>query len=540
VLRNPYHPALPEWIEKGLDVFKTTPESAVAMRILPPTIFLYLLQGDLISAENLINEFKQSVHERTSPMGTLIFCSVYAFYCWSSGRFEHCLEIADTALELQRQTGIHVNFPQCHFAVGALNTGDVELAEKMLLRVAPSLLSYGYWSKAFYHVVAGWIALLKKDTLRLKCHAMDGLRAGERAGCPMTLPVENLLCALGHHVGGEKEYADFHLKKALNLSRRFQVRQVEFSCLLVMAEFALASGNHSNLTRALKASFELGRTYEYVTAYFWRPDVMAELCVQALQHDIEVKYARKLVKYRRLSPRKPPRNIANWPWPFKFRTLGGFSLEIDGEPVIFSGKTQHRPLSVLKYIVAKGGREVPVTRLQDDLWPDFDGDRAVMAFKAALNRLRKLLGNKAAILRNAGSLSFNEQQCWTDTWAFEYVTGEVESFLDRPDSPRQAEHLLDRLLTLYRGPFLPDEQVPWAIQVRHGLALRFVDLVQRLALVIVDAGDTECAIAILNKALPMAPVEASANQSMIELLHHIGMMPQANLLIEHAPHAMLG
>ena len=140
----------------------------------------------------------------------------------------------------------------------------------------------------------------------------------------------------------------------------------------------MAEGKPGAMTQALTDALRLGRELGYVVTYFWRSDIMAELCVRALERDIEVDYTRRLIRRRRLIPAILPRGLKNWPWDLTINTLGGFSLKIDGNTVTFDGKAQLRPLSVLKYLVANGGRGVSDSRLQDDLWPDSDGDHAAI------------------------------------------------------------------------------------------------------------------------------------------------------------------
>ena len=47
----------------------------------------------------------------------------------------------------------------------------------------------------------------------------------------------------------------------------------------------------------------------------------------------------------------------NRPWPLKVYTLSRFSLVRDGRKVEFSGKVQQKPLTMLKVLIALGGRK---------------------------------------------------------------------------------------------------------------------------------------------------------------------------------------
>jgi hypothetical protein len=92
------------------------------------------------------------------------------------------------------------------------------------------------------------------------------------------------------------------------------------------------------------------------------------------------------------------------------------SSSVDGKPLRSSGKAQHKPLDLLKALIAFGGRDVNTRILTEALWPDADGDAAQGAFDATLHRLRRLLGVDNAVQLKDGKLSLNENLCWVDAW----------------------------------------------------------------------------------------------------------------------------
>ena len=53
-------------------------------------------------------------------------------------------------------------------------------------------------------------------------------------------------------------------------------------------------------------------------------------------------------------------------------TLGRFSLLLDGVPAEFGRKMPHRPLELLRTIIAQGGRNTSISSLTAELWPDTD------------------------------------------------------------------------------------------------------------------------------------------------------------------------
>lgn len=56
--------------------------------------------------------------------------------------------------------------------------------------------------------------------------------------------------------------------------------------------------------------------------------------------------------------------------PIRIFTLGRFSIAIDDRAVRSKGKAKHRPLGLLKALIALGGRDVASSRLCECLWLD--------------------------------------------------------------------------------------------------------------------------------------------------------------------------
>lgn len=162
--------------------------------------------------------------------------------------------------------------------------------------------------------------------------------------------------------------------------------------------------------------------------------------------------------------------------PVRVYTLGRFALEVAGEPLRFGGRTRHKPLELLKVLIALGGESVPLERLSEALWPDSDGDRAHSAFTTTLNRLRKLVGHETLRLQD-GRLSLEPGLCWVDVRAFaEQVARTAQAMLD--DDVDAAAHAGEAALALYQGPFLDGEFEPPELLSRrekvHGQFLRHV------------------------------------------------------------------
>jgi DNA-binding SARP family transcriptional activator len=164
----------------------------------------------------------------------------------------------------------------------------------------------------------------------------------------------------------------------------------------------------------------------------------------------------ELIRKLNIFPKTPPLHLENWPWPLKINTLGGFELWKDGKPIRFSGKAQQKPLSMLKALIALGGRGVREDEIADALWPDADGDMAYQSFRTTLHRLRQLLGNEKAVKVHEGQMTLDDRTCRVDVWAFEQLLEQAEVQWKK-GKVEEAAQLTEKALEIYKGPFLRQE-----------------------------------------------------------------------------------
>lgn len=163
-------------------------------------------------------------------------------------------------------------------------------------------------------------------------------------------------------------------------------------------------------------------------------------------------------------------------YPLQIYTLGRFSVSRGVEPIRFARKAQHRPLELLKALIALGGREVATDHLAAALWPESEADEAYSAFEITLHRLRRLIAIDRALTLSDGLLTLDNRLCWVDVWAFEQAASRVEIILSSPQ-PDLAElsALLSATLSLYHGQFLGRETPqPWSISLRERLRSKFL------------------------------------------------------------------
>ena len=251
-----------------------------------------------------------------------------------------------------------------------------------------------------------------------------------------------------------------------------------FACVLSEAQFALELGQATEGLEYLRQALAMSRRIEGQFFPLWTRPTLVKLFSTALRHDIEVEHVQCMIRRLNIIPEVPPVEVEHWPWAVKIYTLDRFTVLLrDGQPLSFSGngvgKTQKRPLELLKALIAHGGREVGVQTLIDTLWGEADGDAGQGSFNSALHRLRKLLGEERALVFQDGRLTLSAHYVWVDAWAFNRTLGSIDGAIQAEDNAH-LEDLTNKIFGLYRAPFLGDIDMPWALPMRERLCSRFL------------------------------------------------------------------
>jgi DNA-binding SARP family transcriptional activator len=265
--------------------------------------------------------------------------------------------------------------------------------------------------------------------------------------------------------------------------------------------------------------------------YTWLKPVMTMLCTKALAWGIEPAYVCALIRERGLSPDPPPIEVEHWPWPIKIFTLGRFEVRREGEPIRFSGKTQKRPLALLKGLIALGGENVSEDRLSDLLWPDADGDAAQDALATTLHRLRQLL-TYDAIRRQAGRLSLDRHHCWVDVWALDRMLVRAEDLVAGPNPTEQAwresAQWTERAVRVYGGDFLADDpESPWSESFAERVRDRLLLQVQKIARHWLQGGNWDLAVACYKRATNIDACSEECCRGLMMAYQHLGRRDEA-------------
>ena len=491
-LRKPQRRDIEQWVQRALACAREAGEANLQMYVAPLCALTLMWTGLHSPALQLIEAARRTADAPgVSPFSRITLKNVEAMYHMLTAQHQPGLQAMRDGLETARATGVHTwTFQLLVHGYGvALGAGDLETAGRIARELEPLAADAGRLSQVFHHHFQGWEAMLRKDLMRALQMEKSALRLAVEVGCPYFEALCRLALAQVLLECGDQRKCIAQLRRMRAIVREIPNQHLEFACLLGFADMALTHGRARAGLKALRLGLEIGRQYGYQHFLWWWPPALSRVCARALEEGIETDYVRALIKQRRLTPEGA---AEAWPWMFRVHALGNFRIERHGETLGGSGKAQRRPLELLKLLIASGGEKVSESRVVDALWPRIDGDSAHRSFTSTLHRLRKLLGVDKAIVLHEGKLTLDRRYVWVDAWAFEAFAARIETEAD----PEQCEKLAERMLALYRGPFMVDEvDAPWALQPRERMRARLARAMSRVLRHWQETGQGERALA---------------------------------------------
>jgi DNA-binding SARP family transcriptional activator len=482
-MRRVDHPDIETWVSKASAMIRDCKEIPVRLQV-SLYLFLYFIWiGDFPRARDIVEATRQWIHSSASyPQRRILFHLFEARWHCGVAQFDDSIRSAAKGLEIARTSGMHLwDFLFfCEGASASLGKGELGSASAYLRQMAPFLGTGQTLNHAYFHHLSSWQAALKGDiplALSLE-ETADALVTD--CGAPCGIALGYVYRARLENEIGNAEGASGHLEKAFRIARGMRSPILDFQCYLVEADIAFLRGDEESGLASLGKALSIGREKGYFHYDNWIPSFMTRLCVKALEKGMEVPYVQELIRRRNLIPESPPLDVETWPWPVRIYTLGRFGILKDGKPLTFSRKVQKRPLSLLKVLIALGGRAVREEQIADAVWPESEGDMAIQSMSVALRRLRQLLGQEEAVQRREGILSLDPWICWVDAFAFERLLGKGLSMGETGRKKGAAERE-EKALALYRGPFLAeDAERSWAVSMRERLRSRYLSTVGRL------------------------------------------------------------
>jgi DNA-binding SARP family transcriptional activator len=474
--------AVESWTTRALVLAQTTTDMRLKFMLTLGFLVSFQITKDTQEAERIFAHLRGILRQPdATPLMRLSVDALEAVCLNLMARHERCLQVSTEGLAFAEKMGVHVldAFLQAHSAGSAHNLLDFETANRFLDRMAATLDTMKPLPLGLFHYISASEALRRRDLARAGFHAKECQKLWEESGFITHLPGAHVILAHVLHALHEDEDAARHVAEARRIGYEIEQSFGVWISYLTEAYFHLQRNDDAAAIAPLRKGLKIGREVGLFGILPRLTDMFEKISAKALQKGIEIDHVRELIRRNRLAPDPGNPDLEQWPWPVKVHTLGRFGLLVDDRPVEFGRKVQQKPLALLKALVALGGRDLPEGRLAELLWPEADGDLAHHSFEVALSRLRKLLGKEDALVLKEGRLSLSNRHCWVDVWTFERSLGQAEKARKEGEGT-VAIRLFEKVLSLYRGPFLQSEEMTWAESPREKTRSGFLRAVARL------------------------------------------------------------
>ena len=508
--RHPEHVDLPRWEQRVRHIILYDGDAQLRTKVGNHLLLYYSWWlGDLAKAELLVNTLRPQMEESPDPLNQVTWQVMATGYFLTFAGARECLGHVDRGLELARDGGIHIwdmLLPMQGFIASA-GLDDPDLSSRYLACMEARLGSGGLMDKAMYYYACGVLLAGRGSLMSALENARIAVAMVEEAGARflsslMRLELGTVLVRMGQRSAGSELVEMSRIE-----AQEMQSPMLQYLTCIAQATIALESPEGSQRCIGfLRDGLALAARHRWYKFMSWSP-IMPRLYALALEHEIETEYVCSVISKRGLVPPAQAASLQNWPWPLKVQTLGAFRILQDGVPLRFNGKSPRKPLELLKALIAFGGNDVNQATLIDALWPELEGDNAQRALETALYRLRKLLGDDAAVVLKSGKLTVDVSRVWVDAFA-------VERLLEQADGPTLAaerdasrlDALAVRLLGAYRGHFLPEETAAWASSRRERLSNSLIMLLHEIGQRLEACAAWNAAIRCYRRALEIEPM----------------------------------
>ncbi|WP_300449500.1 BTAD domain-containing putative transcriptional regulator [Accumulibacter sp.] len=517
MFRRPQDPAIHRWADRLLDIIENSADPIERL----------VLGGNLqihhtvcVRRKSALDRLKRALEPPAGtalpPVYGALWQAIQSMQLWSEGRGDECAAAALRGSQLARDHGLRMwdFFLGALEVYGWLNDGELPRARLALERLEKVVDPRRRVDVAHFYFLTAMSEHFSGDAAAALIAVDQSLAMADRYAGPHQHVLGRLTRAEALHALGRTGEAWPLLEAVRAYGRATDSPIFAYQVDLAEAVFVLDTGDEARCAAALRRAFTVGLAEDYLTHHYFRPGVMSRLCAFALQHGIVTDFARRLIRCRRLKAPKdetelnaPGLDIECWPWPIRIHTLGRFGLQVDDRPV--AGAGQAKPLELLRALIARGGRDVPIVDLIGDLWGKREEDGSVegngagagqpgkdkseggrAAFDINLSRLRRLLGQADALQVTDRCLTLDNAQCWVDLWSCQRLLHHIRQLLDGADAPPVALVVARGrdLLACYRGHFLARERAAWTSETRDDLRERVATTIAGLASRLESAG----------------------------------------------------
>ena len=475
-VRQPRHPRLPEWASRTLAELGTAAVGNEAVMAGFSLMQYHHWTGSTAQQEHVVRRIDPMLADRgITPVSRCYWLWAMSNFVLRTGAPPDAIALIDEAVELATVHGLAIAAVLRRYRIGH------DLTLPSLARAASELAALDGARRVEPHYeMRAWLALQRGDPAAALQQAQTALQLAEERGRTYYRISTGSCWRSSAAEAGAFDDARAAIAHYRRDTAGVEGPLAEYHALLVDACIAWRSGDRDGCVDPLRRALAIGERERYRSHWIWHPAMMARLYGEALDRGIAIPYVQDVIRTHAMAPASA--DVAAWPWPVVVRTLGGFAIEVRGAPMRFEGKSQRRPLDLLKALIALGGRDVPAHALIDLLWPESLEDGGQKALEITVHRLRRLLLSDDAVRVTDRRVTLDAALVWVDAWTLERMLARLVGTAGGPEPAiADLEAAAARALDLYRGEFLGGEpEAPWLVPIRNRIAGRFQRFVLRL------------------------------------------------------------
>ena len=289
------------------------------------------------------------------------------------------------------------------------------------------------------------------------------------------------------------------------------IRQRTETCVLVARACQAKWNGEADYPHRLRECLRQLQAANWPAILLNLPELLSELCADALQHDIEPELCRTLITRRALVP--PAERPVQWPWPLRVHVLAEFALDRDGRRVDLGPKPPIRSLEIIRVLAVAKDHACSSEQLCDWLWPDADGAQAKAAYEQALHRLRRLLGRGDLLVHREGKLRLAADAVWVDLDHWDVT---LASALRRDPHRTIGDAELERAVAEFPGPLVSsDPQAPWLMPAAERVRSSFIEVALLLAKRFEERGYWSKVCEVYLRALDVYPTSERCYEALL-------------------------
>jgi len=521
VFSQPSHPDIDVWAKKVcylMKILKITFNDDHRVLVGANLYYHYMWRGQKSKASNILEATKVDTSKRLSnPVSQGAWYLMASLDSWMFGDAQKAKTLADTGIAVANESGILFwkNLLLAQKAYACLVRMELGEAEEILHLLAIRADLHSQVASSIYFDLHAQLNYLQGNLdTALEYHHLCMVEAVK-----LDMPFATLgyRLSLAEIYIARKDYD--HAKEVLNItlkeSEKLRSDLYRYRGYLLLTHLSLEQSNIISAKRSITIALNLAEKRGYDSHPWWNEKNISLLYEFALNENINTDYIISCIKKRKLNKYFNFIEYDNWDWPVKIYTFGECRIIINGKKLVLTGKSQRKPLALLKAIISLGAWKINQSSLAEKVWPDSDGTESMRSLKVTVHRLRKILGTETILIKD-GYIGLNTDQVWIDVNLGNYYAKKISN---HSKNQKKKSFYVQRLIQLYKGKFYENDQdEAWCFHYSTVVHEKIIYCLLQYVTMLKNEKKYEESLMVLNKVGQLDLLKETIYKNKIDLL----------------------